>query len=65
MRGRPRGLVEPHVLVTIRVTARRQFGRFVVGLQEADVPVSLMRVTIVRQGVRQHRSRVGGPDEES
>jgi len=64
-RGRPRGLVEPHVTVAIRMAARRQFSRPVVTIQGGDVTVSLLCVTIVRQSVRQRRGRAGGPDEES
>lgn len=64
VRGRPRALVEKHVTVAIRVAARRQLGRSVVDIQGADVPVSLMCVVVVRESVRQHRGRAGGPDEK-
>lgn len=65
MRARTRGLVEPHVLVATRATARRQVGGSVVGFQGSDMAVRFRWVTMVRQSVRQRRGRAGGPEGEA
>ena len=58
MRGRPRRLAEPHVLMATRMVRGGQFGGSV-------VPVSFISVMLVHQGMRQRRGGVGGPDGES
>src|SRR6266545_2978842 len=63
--GCPRGLVEPHVTVAIRVAARRHLGGFVVSVERHDVPVRFMAVTMMHESVRQHRGRVSGPEGEA
>ncbi len=65
MRGCARGLVEPHVRVARGIAPRRQLGGSAVSIKGRDVSVSLVRITIVRQRVRQRRGRAGGPDENS
>lgn len=65
VRGRPRGLVEPHVTVAIRVPVRRQLGGSVTSFERRDVPVRFMAVTMMRESVRQDRGRVSGPKGES
>jgi len=57
-------LVQPHVLVTPRVTGRGQLGGSVVGFERSDVLVRFMPVTM-RERVRQHRGRVRGPEGDS
>jgi len=64
VRGRPRGLIEPDVLVAARVAGRRQLGGSVVGLEGTEMLVSLL-IVMMRQRVRQHRGRGSGPDEDS
>lgn len=65
VRGRPRSLVELNVLMAPRMAWWRQFGGSIVRLQGGDVSVRLMSVTVVRQRVRQHGGRAGGPDDKS
>jgi len=57
-------LVEPHVLVATRVTGRRQLAGSVMGFERRKVPVRFM-VTMMREGMRQHRGRVSGPEGDS